>query len=191
MPAGCAAGQLFRSLSAQPPSGREIPKGLGKNESSASSGASWLALGDVQLVLWLELRLNYEACLKESSFASTQNLPNVLLVLIKKTKAAWMGLYNLFEKANNLSSWKVAKYFNPFKLGHLKLITLAWGSWTYASGSCSLLRADEIVEPKLMSVNTVKSSHVTLITVRNGEERRRDLFSLKMLTFWSDYSGLV
>lgn len=34
-----------------------------------------------------------------------------------------------------------------------------------------------------MSVNTVKSSHVTLITVRNGEERRRDLFSLKMLTF--------
>lgn len=32
-----------------------------------------------------------------------------------------------------------------------------------------------------MSVKAVKSSHVTLITVRNGEERR-DLFSLKMLT---------
>lgn len=80
------------------------PKGSGEKGVSASSGASWLALGDVQLVLWLELRLNYEACLKESSFASTQNLPNVLLVLIKKTKAAWMGLYNLFEKANNLSS---------------------------------------------------------------------------------------
>lgn len=190
MPAGCAAGQLFRSLSVQPPSGRETPKGLGKRV-SAWSWASWLALGDVRLVPWLEWCLNYEVCLKERSFASTQNLPNILLVPIKKTIAIWTGLYNLFENANNLFAWKVAKYFNPFKLGQVKPITQVWGSWTYAGGSCSLLHADEIVEPKLVSVNTVKRSRITLTTLGNGEERRRDLFSLKVLTFRSNYSWLV
>lgn len=78
---------------------------------SAWSGASWLALGDVQLVLWLELCLYYDVW-RRGPLQAHRTCPTSCWSKLKGLKLFGLDCtIRLKKQTNNLSSWKVAKLF--------------------------------------------------------------------------------